>query len=157
MSKGKISVIKEYAEALLERYPASILDCARISSLLGTTLIENEDVSLKVVAGNLDVYSNRVFTCKGPIPSESEVKTIWDGHVWIVLEEIWILDVTIVRTAQLNGVSGNARNQILRDFSEGYVLSEASGIRDRGYTYKSLYTVDQKMQDGLIKSLGKKS
>ncbi|NVJ52442.1 MAG: hypothetical protein HWD90_02015 [Campylobacteraceae bacterium] len=97
-----IEILKQTGIDLLTEVPILPALCALMSARWAYILNENYSIPAIVVAGDLKLFGNTIFSCNSNLPtdinSDTYIKDIWDGHCWIEINGI-VADISIFRTA----------------------------------------------------------
>lgn len=152
ISFNNLNLIKEYVEGVLLNIPPSPNKCASLSSLIGTIIKENSDIPVVVVSGGLNFLKEIIFDGKKEIPFSNKNKIIneeWFGHCWVECPNL-IIDVSLVRTVNLSNISEEMKMALS---GKEYIIDSLNNLESIGLDYIPRYGLNQKLQDGLIKSI----
>jgi len=150
-SKHDIERLRQVAVEVLTHIRLDPGACAMMSAVWATKLIHTGKYPVHVVAGDLIIKGQSIFSC-GNDQSGTAFKTDnldWTGHCWIVFGD-HIGDISICRTAYSDRVPG-LKEFIVENIGEkaGALICTQYEFAEIGMQYTPRYVLDQAAIDGM--------
>jgi len=93
-----------------------------------STRLDELGVLNHVALGTLRCAGVTAFEYSKPnIPKTKDGNFNWDGHAWCVVEDEWIADVTLIRTARALPVGSNLKRHFLPILNRGAIIVRRKG------------------------------
>jgi len=93
-----------------------------------STRLDELGVSSYVALGTLTCDGITAFEYSKPnFPKTKDGKFDWDGHAWCVVENHWIADITLIRTARALPVGSNLKRHFLPILNKGAIIVRRKG------------------------------
>lgn len=75
-------------------------NCVELSCVLASSLLDYFKCNAKVITGDLVINGNKIFTQNYPLNNLGDKDFIgeWDGHSWVLLDDRYIIDISLGRT-----------------------------------------------------------
>jgi len=118
-----------------------------------STRLDELGVSNYVALGTLRCAGVTAFEYSKPnIPKTKDGKFDWDGHAWCVVEDKWIADVTLIRTARALPVASNLKRHFLPILNRGAIIVRRKGdiSSSDGLEYQECARLPKSAHDGLL-------
>lgn len=106
-----------------------------------------------VALGTLRCAGVTAFKYSKPnIPKTQDGKFDWDGHAWCVVEDKWIADVTLIRTARALPTGSNLKHHFLPILNRGAIIVRRKGAisSSDGLEYQEYSRLPKSSYDGLL-------
>ncbi len=118
-----------------------------------STRLDELGASNYVALGTLRCTGVTAFEYSPPnIPNQKDGKFDWDGHVWCVVEDKWIADITLIRTARALPEGSNLKHHFLTVLNRGAVIVRRKGdiSSSDGLEYRECARLPKSAHDGLL-------